>query len=168
MGVELTKILNQFGNSLVKTSKRLLQTKKINSTNRLSKSIKHTEKDDEVSIWMNDYGILRDAGQLGKKRKILKGWNKSIFVPRGKGFTNKYPPVDKIRQWIQDKPVGYKPRTAKGLNSTAFLISRKIYLQGIQPGLFMSEAFIKEYKSLPDDAVNAYANDLENNLKEEN
>ena len=90
---------------------------------------------------MEDYGVLRDSGQLGKKRKILKRWNDSIFI-RGKGFTNKMPPVDKIAKWIKDKPLKYTPKT---LNSQAFLISRKIQMEGIQPGLFFSDAFNKYY-----------------------
>jgi len=142
---------------------------RINSSGRLRKSIKVLVKHKEqkgytLTVEMEDYGDLRDAGQLGSKRKILKGWNKSIFIPRGKGFTNLAPPVNSIKRWIRTKPI----RSTKSLNSLAYLISRKIKAEGIQPGLFFSNAFNEEYPKLEKEILKGLDADIDNELDKYN
>ena len=118
---------------------------------------------------MEGYGVLRDAGQLGHKKKILKGGNKSIFTPRGQGFTNKFPKVDAINKWIKEKPIRLRDlktnqfvqSTPKRLKSLSFLIGRKIFNEGIQPGLFFSDAWNKEFPTLPDNILKAMSNDID-------
>ena len=157
----MLKLFEQFGRDVTKEAKRLLKTRKITSTGKLEKSLKYEAEETSVEISMEDYGVLRDSGQLGKKRKILKRWNDSIFIS-GKGFTNKRPPVDKIGKWIKDKPLKYTPKT---LNSQAFLISRKIQMEGIQPGLFFSDAFNKYYPEFEKKLAPEAGNYLEDKIQ---
>jgi hypothetical protein len=160
----LSKLLNKFGGDVVKDSKKNLDRRHSNSSGKLKKSISHKIKQDEkgieLGVFMEDYGVLLDAGQLGHNRKILKGWNKSIFIPRGKGFTNKYPKVDAIKKWIRQKPI----TSTLNPKSLAFLISRKIYREGITPRLFMSDAYNKHYKKFDDSVLNATDKDIEDKL----
>ena len=156
------KALDKFGKKVTTKAKKYIHDRRINSGGDLRRSIDHkVDKNSAVlSFWMEKYGVLRDAGQLGSKRKILKGWNKSIFVPRGKGFTSKAPPTDVIKKWIRTKPV----RWNISLNSMAFLIQRKIRTEGIQPGLFFSDAYNEEIKKAEVEIVEAFELDMDNIL----
>ena len=182
MGAELNKTMNDFGSQVKRLAQinvgRSVNGRRIDTTGKLRKSIKYVIKikgdEVEVGFLMQDYGLYVDAGVVGKKKKILGKWNKSVFN-RGSGYSSKFPDVGAIKKWINDKPIRMRNstgqfvgKTQKRIDTTAYLIGRKIYNEGLQPKLFFSDPFNKEYKSLPDDAVNAYANDLENNLKEEN
>ena len=167
-GKTVEAVTEKFAYLLVDQAKKNINKKapyakkgKINTTGKLKNSIKYKMEPEGVSIFMEDYGILRDAGQLGRKKKILKGWNKSIFVPRGQGFTSKQPPIAPIKKWIQRKGLKYDPKTPQGLSQTAFLISRKIFNEGIQPGLFMSTPFNKLYPKYLDDLDKALGDDVD-------
>lgn len=150
--------LNKFGKVVVTKAKKNIVDRKINSGGQLRKSISHkVNKQGDLEFYMEDYGVLRDAGQLGKKRKILKGWNKSVFIPRGQGFKNKFPKVDAIKKWVRTKPVRFGNMS---LNSMAFLIGRKIFNEGIQPGLFFSDPFEEEYKRFEKDVLTALDKDI--------
>ena len=160
------KALTKFGKAVTTKAKKYVYDRKINSSGDLRKSIAYkVDKDGgQLDFYMEAYGILRDAGQLGSKRKILKGWNKSIFLPRGKGFTNKFPPPDAIKKWIRTKPV----RWNIPLNTMAFLIARKIRTEGITPGLFFSDAYNEEIKKGEVYIMDAFALDIDNILDDGN
>ena len=171
------KILEAFSKQVTKLAKINVgaskKGRKIDSSGDLRKSIKYEVKvsDDSLdsTFSMEDYGVLRDAGQLGHKKKILKGGNKSIFLPRGKGFTSKFPKVSAIEEWVKKKPIRVRDlktnqfvtATPQRLKSLSFLIGRKIFNEGIQPGLFFSDAWNKEYKDLPDKLIQAFSEDIE-------
>lgn len=158
---EVKNILNKFGKTVTRKAKKNIVDKKINSGGELRRSITHRVEEKKGSInvvfEMEDYGVLRDAGQLGSKRKILKGWNKSLFIPRGKGFTSLAPPPDAIKRWIRTKPI----RSDLSLNTLSYLISRKIKTEGIQPGLFFSDAFNEFYEQMEGDVLKALDRDID-------
>ena len=175
----VNNILDKFGASVTKqakinvgSSKNLNGGKRIDSTGTLRKSLKYKVKETEkgfiLTFEMEDYGELRDSGQLGKNRKILKGWNKSIFK-RGKGFTNLAPPVKAIDKWIKDKPIrlrdlrtgSFIEATASRKKSLSFLIGRKIKEEGIVPGLFFSSAWDKQFTDLPEDVAEGFAEQID-------
>ena len=160
----LSKVLGKFGKDVTKDAKKNLSRNGSNSTGKLNNSIEYKLKEDakgfELSIWMEHYGMLLDAGQLGKKKKILKGWNKSIFIPRGKGFTTKYPNIGAIRNWIRQKPIS----SNLSLNSLSFLIARKIFNEGIQPRLFMSDAYNKHEKTLENELLGGIDKDIDDQI----
>ena len=188
------KILDKFGARVSKqakinvgSSKNPNGGKKIDSTGALRKSIGYDLKDTEtgfsLTFKMEDYGELRDSGQLGSKKKILKGFNKSLFK-RGKGFTNKPPKVSALNKWIKDKPIKARDKNGafisrfftisrgkrKGeqgdrLDTVSYLIGQKIKKEGIQPGLFFSAAWDKEFKDMPDDIAQGFADSIEGLLE---
>ena len=146
--------------------------RRIDTTGKLRASIKYKQTKTGVDFFMEDYGKHVDAGVVGKKRRILKNWNKSVFN-RGKGYNAKMPPVDKIKKWINDKPIRprdlvtgrFVQKTDKKLNQMAFLMSRKIYLYGKQPTLFFSTPFTEEFAKLPDDVLNAFSDEIDKTLE---
>ena len=119
----LDKVLQTFGKRVVKLAKirigRTTKGRRINATGKLKDSInfKVNKTKNDVDFYFEDYGINVDAGVVGKKKRILKNWDKSIFK-RGSGYSTKYPPVSKIRRWIDQKPI--KPRN---LSSGRFIKS---------------------------------------------
>ena len=150
---ETYKLTEELGRDIVAESRKILADRDINATGKLSKSIKYDMEVDGVSWSMEQYGVWRDAGQLGSKRRILKRWNDSIFI-RSKGFTNKRPPIRPIAKWME----------VKGVKGSPFAITRKIFMFGIQPGLFFSDAFNKltpEYFNKMDRAI---SDDLDKTL----
>ncbi len=178
----VNNILDKFGARVTKqakinvgSSKNPNGGKKIESSGTLRKSLDYklteTDKGFSLTFEMEDYGELRDSGQLGSKRKILKGFNKSIFK-RGKGFTNKAPKVSAIDKWIRDKPIrlrdlktgSFIEATPSRKKSLSFLIGRKIKQEGIQPGLFFSAAWDKEFEILPDEIAEQFGNQIDDML----
>jgi len=188
----VNKILKKYGERVVKqakinvgSSKNPNGGKRIDSTGTLRNSISVKVTDGEAVFYMEDYGKLRDRGQLGNKRQILKGWNKSVFK-RTKGFTSLAPKPQPLKNWIGNKPLKFrdlktgqfKPRfhtitrgpnkgkQADGYDTMSYLIGQKIKKKGIQPGLFFSEAWNKEYPDLADDIAQAFGDELEIRLRE--
>ena len=158
---EVKKISEQFGREVVRLAKKNLADRKISAGGDLrrsmSSSVRSSKGKISVIFEMEDYGALRDAGQLGSKRKILKGWNKSVFLPRGKGFTTKAPPPQAIQKWIRTKPI----RSQLSLKSLSFLIARKIKTEGITPGLFFSDAYNDKIDEFENDLLAALGVDVE-------
>ena len=158
----INKHTEKFGKDMVKLARKNIIQYKIETTGKLRKSLGY-KLDNGIDFFMNDYGVLRDAGQLGKKRKILKGWNKSIFVPRGKGFTDQKPPFVAIRKWVQDKPI-----RATGISTSqlAGAIQYKIWQRGITPGLFFSDAWNKLWPIYLDKFETELGKDIEEKLED--
>ena len=172
MQLDKTKIeLNRFAERVVKISKlnlgKSVRGRKIDASGRLRNSISHKVDGASVSFSFEDYGIYVDAGVVGKKKKILKDWNKSLFK-RGSGYSAKFPNITEIKKWIKNKPI--KSRSENGrfvkqnTDSLAFLIGRKIYNEGKQPTLFFSDAWSKEFDA--DKITVAFADDMEDYLNE--
>lgn len=67
------------------------------------------------------------------------------YVENGRAAGNKFPPIDDIKRWIEIKPV--VPRAVNGkvpsLNQLAYLISRKIAREGIEPRNILSQSLDK-------------------------
>lgn len=178
LDANLDKILNTFGERVTKLARinlgRSNKGRRIDSSGKLRKSLgyKLDKNKNDVTFSFQDYGIFVDAGVVGKKNRILKDWNKSLFK-RGR-YRNKPPPFEAIRKWIDDKPI--RPRN---LSSGRFVVSKdtdikdrmagairmSIYLKGKQPTLFFSNPFNDEFKKLPDDIAGAFGKDIDNDLK---
>tara|TARA_R110001632_G_scaffold61870_2_gene149014 strand:- start:1846 stop:2361 length:516 start_codon:yes stop_codon:yes gene_type:complete len=73
-------------------------------------------------------------------------------------YTDKKPPLNKIRTWIKLKTGKFR---ARDLNSRAFAVQNIIYNRGIKPTEFFSKPFEKAFKTLPEELVEAYALDVE-------
>ena len=121
---EFLATLDEYAERAKELYKRQLTDKGINASYKLLNSVETTVKrnDDEfiVSINLEDY------------------W---IFVENGRG-PGKFPPIDKILEWIRVKPV-IPYSDSRGRLPTeeqlAFLIARKISEQGTEPKHVLAE-----------------------------
>lgn len=118
----LTEVLNRYGQAFVELAKENLSEDGSNASFTLSNSLRyifeHENTSFSVSIGLEEY------------------WK---FVENGRG-PGKFPPIDKIREWIEIKPV--IPQAYNGklptVNQLAFLIARKIALEGTEGTNFFS------------------------------
>lgn len=121
----LQAALNSFLSDFIATYKGLLIRDDKKASGNLIKSLK------PVSIVFEGY---RYTGSIS-----LASYWKYVEYGRKPG---KFPPVNKILDWIRVKPV--IPRPINGIKPTqkqlAFLISRKIARDGIKPGNQFEEA----------------------------
>ena len=80
----------------------------------------------------------------------------------------KWPPRDKILEWIKVKPVIPRPNNGAKLptqEQLAFLISRKIGRDGIEPGNQFEEALRLVWSRWEDRISNAISSDLDEQLE---
>ena len=114
----LTKVLNDYGSSIVELYKRELVDGDINASNNLYNSVK--------------YIVEKDNGKFEVNIELMDYW-KYVSFGRKSG---KFPPINKIEEWIKIKPVLPRPMANGKLPTTkqlAFLISRSIADNGIEP-----------------------------------
>ena len=119
--LDLTSV-KEIVDNFISSCKQTLESKGINSSGNLSKSIKGIVKMNDkyltISISLEDY------------------WKYIEY-----GTNPHFPPVDKIREWIRVKPVLPRPLASGKLpteNQLAFLIGRKISKFGTKPKPFLN------------------------------
>lgn len=128
------EILKEFADAIINEYKKQLTDDDRVATGNLLRSISPTIKADEsfnFEIWLNleDYYYYIENGRNG----------------------GKFPPIDKIKEWIEAKPVLPRPDKNGKLpttNQLAFLISRKIAKEGYKgkPSLMTAlDRIDKEY-----------------------
>lgn len=77
---------------------------------------------------MRASGNFENSLEVKEKEKGVELWGANYTEQLEKGRSSgKFPPIDAIKQWIQDKGINYENIT---LSSLAFLIARKISLEG--------------------------------------
>lgn len=112
-----TEVLNKYGELLVTEYKSRLETEGINASNTLSKSVKYivnvNNTDLELNLSLEHYWYYVDNGRKA----------------------GKWPPIDKIKEWIKIKPIIPDNRFGRlpTEDQLAFLIGRKIAEKGIEP-----------------------------------
>lgn len=119
--LDLTSV-KEIVDNFISSCKQTLESKDINSSGNLSKSIK---------------GIVKMNGKYLTVSISLEDYWKYIEY----GTNPHFPPVDKIREWIRVKPVLPRPLASGKLpteNQLAFLIGRKISKFGTKPKPFLN------------------------------
>ena len=115
----LTKVLNDFGKGLVENYKSELAAEGINASGELGNSLKY---------------IIDDStkGRIEVNLELLEYWK---YIENGRK-AGKWPPISAIKRWIEVKPVLPRPMANGKLptnDQLAYLIARKIGLEGITP-----------------------------------
>jgi hypothetical protein len=164
------KVLDTFGTKVVQQARRILKAKGKNASGNLSNSLGYQLKVyDSGAIDMNfialGYANIVDKGVKGssgkahpKKGKVLAPFSPYRFRG-GKRFAN----IGAIDKWVVRK--GLKAgRNDKGQfvkrKSLVRAIARSIYLYGIEPTNFITDAFKINFKKLPNEFTRAYAKDV--------
>jgi hypothetical protein len=106
---------------------------------------------------MEDYGVFQDQGVSGTKKKYNTPFS----------YKSKRPPLQPILNWVEKRRFQFRKENGKFMSykSTAFLITRGIFKNGIKPSLFFTKPFEKAFERLPDELVEAYGLDVEQFLK---
>lgn len=110
----LTEVLNRYGELLAVRYKSYVPEASGKLVQSVKYEFKHNDRIYEVGLWLEDYWKYVEYGRKA----------------------GKFPPIDKIKEWISVKPV--IPRPMKNgklptINQLAFLIARKIASEGIEP-----------------------------------
>lgn len=109
-----------------------------------------------------DYEVIVSDDEVKVLLYIEDYWK---YVEEGR-MKGSWPPVNKIEQWIETKPVLPQPNSNGKLptiKQLAFLISRSIYEHGIEPTYYLSESIEElgdKYKSLFETALEEDAADI--------
>lgn len=157
---ETQEVLRTFIANVLSDARVNLKNSNANASGRLSKSLEGDLKVNpnslEVDILMQKYGKFMDQGVSGTERKFNTPYSFK------KGIQNR-PSPKHFNGWIVKK--GLAPRDERGRftarKALSFAIATSIQKKGIKPRLFLTKAFEKNIKTLPEEIVEAYALDVE-------
>lgn len=142
-------VLNDFGKFLVEEYKDNLISNNVNASDTLYNSVTYMVKNGnnifEVQLSLEDY------------------WK---YVENGRK-PGKWPPISAIEKWIEIKPVIPRPMKNGKLPTTqqlAFLIARKIGLEGIQPRPLLQQSVEEVWDVMKEFLEEALAKDVENEI----
>ena len=170
MSVEST--LDKFGKYVVQQSKSNLTKKKKRDTGGLYDGITYevtkTKKATTLTFSFgkgNDYWEFVDKG--------VKGVSSSAKAPNspfkfGTGTGKKGGLTNGIRGWVKRKRFQFQDKKTKrflSYESTAFLVMRSIWNKGLETTNFFSKPFEQAFQRIPDDVYEAYALEVEKQLK---
>lgn len=155
------KYLNDFAKYVIQQSRSNLskQNKSYEKKlyNSLDAEIEVSANSFRIAFLMEDYGVFQDQGVSGTKRKYNTPFS----------YKSKRPPLKPIEDWVKRRGFQFRTESGKFMSykSTAFLITRGIFKNGIKPSLFFTKPFEKAFERLPDELVEAYGLDVEQFLK---
>ena len=147
----LTEVLNEFADAFIQNARNNLDANQSNASynlyNSFEKVIEVGEDYFKVSISLADYAWYLENG-------------------RGPG---KFPPVDKIKEWIEVKPVNPTPLSngkTPSVEQLSFLISRKIANEGTEGQPFFEPAKEQTIREFEDKINQAIDEDVSNFILE--
>jgi hypothetical protein len=154
--------LNAFAKYVIQQSRSNLtkQGKNVDKKlyNSLDKEIEVGANSFRMAFLMEDYGAYQDKGVSGTQKKYDTPFS----------YKSKRPPLKPIQDWVTKRRFQFRNReTGKFMSykSTAFLITKGIFKNGIKPSLFFTKPFEKAFEKLPDELVEAYGLDVEQFLE---
>lgn len=147
----LTEVLNEFADAFIQNARNNLEANQSNASynlyNSFEKVIEIGEDYFKVSISLADYWQHLEKG-------------------RGPG---KFPPVDKIKEWIEVKPVNPTPLSngkTPSVEQLSFLIGRKIANEGTEGKPFFEPAKEQTIREFEDKINQAIEEDVSNFILE--
>lgn len=142
----LTRVLNEYAQGLVENYKAALGAESINASGELANSVKYIIDD-------------KAKGRFEVKLELLEYWK---YVEYGRK-AGKMPPISAIKQWIEVKPIIPRPNKNGKLptiNQLAYLISRKIGLEGTMGRGVLGERIENANRVFWEDIEDAILKDL--------
>jgi hypothetical protein len=163
---ETYAVIKRFRDYVIQQSKSNLSKGRKNVSKDLYNSIKGEIVQENnyaiVGFRMNNYGQYQDQGVKGKF-KSAKAPNSPFKFGSGSGPKGGL--TNGIEKWVKAKGIQFRDKkTGKFISykSTAFLISRSIFMTGLKPSLFFTKPFEAGYKKYIDtDLANAFGLDVE-------
>lgn len=163
---ETVKVLEDFAREVVKGAKKNLKKRK--ASGKLQRSIKSNVKVNpksfELDFEMEGYGQYQDAGVDGKKKRYGK---RKAGLPTF-SYKDKMPPPKSLDKWVVRKGLkGTRDTKGRfvGRKALTFIIARSIFMKGLEPTYFFTDAFQAAYKKLPKEFIDKYELDIDNFLK---
>lgn len=143
-------VLNDFGKFLVEEYKDNLILNNVNASDNLYNSVK--------------YMLDVDSKKFEVKLELADYWK---YVENGRK-PGKWPPISAIEKWIEIKPVLPRPMANGQLPTNkqlAFLIARKIGLEGIKPRPILNQSIKDVWDVMKEFLEEALAKDVETEWK---
>jgi hypothetical protein len=134
--------------------------------NSLRSEVNVSKNSFQLEFLMEDYGLFQDKGVKGKLSSSKAPNSPYKF---GSGTGKKGGLTDGINKWVRRKKFQFRDKKTgrfMSYNSTAFLITRSIYNNGIKPSLFFTKPFRSAFERLPKEIFEAYALDVEQLLQD--
>ena len=142
-------VLNDFGKMLVEEYKDSLILNDVNASDELYNSVV--------------YMVEQNNNTFEVKLELAHYWK---YVENGRK-AGKWPPISAIQKWIEIKPVLPRPMDNGKLPTTqqlAFLIARKIGLEGIKPRPLLQQSVDEVWRVFEEYIAEAFAKDLEKEI----
>lgn len=125
----------------------------------------------ELKKELNKPGSNLEGSIVGKKLRGLNGFGiymneYGINVNQGRS-AGKFPPVDKIKDWIIRKniqPVTFESAKPSALNQLAYLIGRSIAAKGVKPTRFIDIVIDKFEPRLTMDLADSYRREIQEEI----
>lgn len=163
---ETQAVIKRFRDYVVQQSRSNLTKGGKNVSKRLYNSIKGEILEDNnytlLGFTMDDYGAYQDKGVKGKFTS-----NKAPDSPYkfGSGTGKKGGLTNGIEKWVVQKGIQFRDKQSGRFltyKSTAFIITRSIFVTGLKPSLFFTKPFEAGYKKYIDvDLLKAFSKDLD-------
>jgi hypothetical protein len=154
--------LNAFAKYVIQQSRSNLtkQGKNVDKKlyNSLDKEIEVGANSFRMAFLMEDYGTFQDKGVSGTQKKYDTPFS----------YKSKRPPLKPIQDWVTKRRFQFRNKENgkfMSYKSTAFLITKGIFKNGIKPSLFFTKPFEKAFERLPDELVEVYGLDVEQFLQ---
>ena len=156
-------VKKQARQNLTKGTKLQRKKRTINNTKKLYNSIKYQklfENDAGLAygLFMQDYGDYIDKGVKGTKSNYRVNKNTPFK------FRTKRPPSTALEGWAKARNIrlrNAKGQFAKGkYNQIAYVLAKSIYEKGIRANNFFTIPFVNEYKKLPMELQDIFADDM--------
>jgi hypothetical protein len=146
----LTSVLNDFGKFLVEEYKDKLILEDVNASDNLYNSV--------------TYMVEKNNTTYEVKLNLMHYWK---YVENGRRAGAKMPPISAIEKWIEVKPVLPRPMTNGKLPTNkqlAYLIARKISIDGIAPRPLLQQSVDEVWRSMQEFIAEALAKDMEKEI----
>ena len=146
----LTSVLNDFGKFLVEEYKDKLILEDVNASDNLYNSV--------------TYMIEKNNTTYEVKLNLMHYWK---YVENGRRAGKKMPPISAIEKWIEVKPVLPRPMSNGKLPTNkqlAYLIARKISIDGIAPRPLLQQSVDEVWRSMQEFIAEALAKDMQKEI----
>ena len=143
-------VLNKFGKLLVVEYRNNLTEKNVNASYALYNSV--------------SYVVESNVTNFEVTLNLEEHWK---YIEKGRK-AGKFPPINKIEKWVEIKPVIPRPMANGKLPTTkqlAFLISRKIALEGIKPRPLLQQSIDEVFDEIKERLEEALIKDIESEFE---